>query len=325
MTGLPADLPLTDTSEGRSFPAIGVAELPGGRVLGPHHAVITGHGDLVQEVSWYFGTQRPREHPLFLNPFPAPPVAVDGRLGVLAARGDANYYHYLLDVVVRLGVLEESPDIPAPERWYASVSGPPFQRELLELAGVPSDSVVDAVEHPHVSAGVLVVPSVPAMREVDPPWAVDWLRDRLLPRVDGSGPRRRIYVTRTHAGNSRVVVNDEEVTALLESRGFVSVDPGSLSVAEQIRTFATAEVVVGAHGAALANLVFVRPGTAIVELFPAGCLLADFSRLVSGIPDLRYRYLSAPARTPRRGRAAALVRDIEVDVPALVRVLDEVC
>ena len=323
MEGLPAGLPLTDTSKGQSFPAIGVAELPGGRVLGPHRAVVTGQGDLVQEVSWYFGTRRPREHPLYLNPFPPPPRHIDGPLGVLAARGDLNYYHYLMDVIIRLGVLEQTPATPTPERWYAAVSGPAFQRELLELAGISTDTVVDAVEHPHVSADLLVVPAVPAMREVNPPWAVDWLRDRLLPRVELTGPHQRIYVTRTHAGNSRVVVNDDAVTALLDSRGFVSVDPGALSVPEQIRAFATAEVIVGAHGAALANLVFANPGAAIVELFPAGCLLADFSRLVSGIPDLRYRYLSAPGRPPRRGRASALVRDIEVDVPALAQLLDE--
>lgn len=320
--GWPPGLPLTDTSSGEDFPEVGVAELPGGRVLGPHHAVVTGRGDLVHEVSWYFSTTRPREHPLFWDPSPAPPLEVDGRLGVLASRGDANYYHYLLDVVVRLGVLEQAAVAP-PERWYASVGGPRFQRELLTLAGIRPEAVLDAVAHPHVRAGTLVVPAVPAMREVDPPWAVDWLRGRLLPRVDTSGSRQRVYVTRNESANARVVVNDEEVRALLVGRGFEAVDPGELSVAEQVRTFATAEVVVGAHGAALANLVFLPPGAAVVELFPRGCLLADFARLVSGLPDVRHRYLSSPGRTPRRGRAAALVRDIEVDVPALARLLDE--
>jgi capsular polysaccharide biosynthesis protein len=247
---------------------------------------------------------------------------VDGRLGVLAARGDANYYHYLLDVVVRLGVLEQTSVAP-PERWYAAVGGPRFQRELLELAGIGPDAVVDAVAHPHVRADTLVVPAVPAMREVDPPWAVDWLRDRLLPQVDTGGPRQRIYVTRNESAHARTVVNDAEVTALLAERGFVTVDPGELSVADQVRTFATAEVVVAAHGAALANLVFLSPGASVVELFPRGCLLADFARLVSGLPDVRHRFLSSPGPTPRRGRAAALVRDIEVDVAGLSRLLDE--
>ena len=323
MQGEPADMPLTDPSDGQSFAAIGVAELPGGRVLGPHHAVITGTGDLVQGVSWYFGTTRPREHPVFLNPFPPAPLQVDGRLGVLAARGDGNYYHYLMDVIGKLGVLEQTPSIPEPERWYASVSGPPFQKQLLELAGIPVDAVVDAVDHPHVSADVLVVPAPPAMSETNPPWAVQWLRDRLLPRVDLSGPRQRIYVTRGASANNRTVLNDDDVTGLLESRGFVLVDPGTMTVAEQIRVFATADIIVATHGAALANLVFASPGATLIELFPQGCLLPDYWRLASGIPGLGYRYLTAHGKPPRRGRAAAIVRDIQVDVPALERMLDE--
>ena len=322
MLGVPADAPLTDPSDGEAIAAIGVAELPGGRVLGPHHAVISGAGDLVQEVSWYFGTRRPREHPVFNNPVPGPPLAVDGRLGLLASRGDTNYYHYLMDVVTRLGVLEQVPDIAPPQQWYASVTGPPFQRQLLELAGLDLGTVVDATEHPHVRAEVLVVPQPPAMSELNPPWAVQWLRERLLPAVDLSGPRQRIYVTRGASANNRRVLNEDEVTAALESRGFVLVDPGEMTVADQIRTFANADVIVATHGAALANLTFARPGATVVELFPEGCLLPDYWRLASGIPGLRYRYLTARARAPRRGRAGTIVRDIRVDVAALQRLLD---
>ena len=243
---------------------------------------------------------------------------------MLAARGDGNYYHFLMDVIVKLGVLEQTPSIPMPERWYASVSGPPFQREALELAGIPADSIVDAVEHPHVQADVLVVPAPPAMSEVNPPWAVQWLRDRLLPQVDLSGPRQRIYVTRGPSANNRTVLNDGEVTALLESRGFVLIDPGTMTVAEQIRAFANAEVIVATHGAALANLTFASPGATVIELFPAGCLLPDYWRLVSGIPGVNYRYLTAHGRRPGAAGRPIIVRDIVVDVPALRRLLDEI-
>jgi capsular polysaccharide biosynthesis protein len=54
---------------------------------------------------------------------------------------------------------------------------------------------------------------------------------------------------------------------MLSERGFDSVDCGKMSVQEQAEVFGSAEVVVGAHGAALTNLVFCRPGTRVVELF----------------------------------------------------------
>jgi capsular polysaccharide biosynthesis protein len=58
-----------------------------------------------------------------------------------------------------------------------------------------------------------------------------------------------------------------EIWAQLQNRGFESVKCEKLSVQEQAEVFSSAEVVVGAHGAALTNLVFCRPGTRVVELF----------------------------------------------------------
>jgi hypothetical protein len=320
--GRPAQMPLTDTGDGETVGRVAVAELPGGRVLGPHRAVVSGTGELVNEVSWYFGTRRPRQHPLFLNPFPPPPLHVAGRLGVLTNRGDGNYYHFLMDCLTKIGVLEQAPQIAAPERWYVPVATR-FHRELLDLFGIGEDQRVDAAAHPHVQADCLVVPGPPAMTEKNPPWAVAFLRERLLPHVDTSGPRRRIYVTRGPSANNRSIVNEAQLLELLLARGFEPVDPGEMSVVDQIRAFATASVVVAPHGAALTNLMFAGPGSAVIELFPTGCLLPDYWRLASGVPGLTYRYVSALPGPRRQTRSTTIVRDIDVDLGGVMATLDE--
>jgi hypothetical protein len=320
-TGLPPDLPVTDPGDSINVPRVAAAELPNGRVLGPHRAIITGQGDLLQELSKYFGTRRPLEHPLFLNPFPPPPLEVTGRLGVLASRGDGNYYHFLHDVLPRLAVLEAT-SIAAPDRWYVPATAR-FQRELLDLMGVTEDRRIDADQHPHVRAECLVVPGVPAMTEKNAPWVGAFLRERLLDPSLADRPRKRVYVTRGPSANNRSVVNDDEVSGLLARRGFVTVDPGTQSVREQIETFATASVIVATHGAALANLVFASFGTTVIELFPAGCLLPDYWRMACGVPGMTYRYLSATGGPALPTRAQTIVRDIQVDIPALRQLLDE--
>jgi capsular polysaccharide biosynthesis protein len=322
MTGIPAGLPLSDDYDGDHFDRLAVAELPNGRVLGPHRAVVSGDGRLVHDVSWYFGTTRPLEHPLFLNPRPAPPLEVGGRLAVLASRGDANYYHFLFDVISRIGVLEQADGVAAPDRWYAPAATT-FQRELLAMVGIDGERLVDAARHPHVRAEVLVVPTQPDMKEKNPPWVVQFLRERLLSQVEVGDPKQLLYVTRGAAANNRAVVDEDRLVGHLAERGFTPVDPGSLSVREQIRTFAEAAVIVAPHGAALANLAFASPGAAVVELFPAGCLLPDYWRLADGVPGLRYRYLSAGRRSSRPTRATTIIRDITVDLPALDRLLGE--
>lgn len=324
ITGRPAGMPLTDTGDGETVGRVAVAELPGGRVLGPHRAVITGKGALVYEVSWYFGTKRAREHPVFLNPFPPAPARINGRLGVLAQRGDGNYYHFLMDVLTKVGVLEQAPAIEAPDVWYVPARER-FQRELLEMFGIGVDQRIDASEQPHVQADCLVVPGPPAMTEKNPPWAVEFLRGRLLPHVDTSGPRRNVYVTRGPSANNRSIVNEAALLDVLAAYDFEHVDPGRLSVADQIRTFATANVILAPHGAALANIIFAAPGSTLVELFPAGCLLPDYWRLASSVPGMGYRYVSAFGGPRRPTRAGTIVRDIEVDVAAVAATLEELC
>ena len=321
--GLPNGLSALEPTDDGPVDRVAVAELPGGRVLGPHRAVITGSDELVWEISRYFGTTMPRQHPVFLNPFPGAPLEVPGRLGVLASRGDSNYYHFLNDALPRIGILEQAAGIQPVDKWYVPAAMP-FQRELLERIGLTTDRIVDASTHPHVRAETLVVPAPPAMTEKNPPWVSAFLRERLMTSPGQPPGGHSIYVTRGATGNNRDVLNEADVVSTLTARGFDVIDPGQMTVAEQIDAFAGAPVIVSAHGAALANLVFAAGGTSVIEIFPAGCVLPDYWRMAAGIPGMRYRFLSDWPTSTRLNRQSAIVRDIVVDVAALELLLDEV-
>jgi capsular polysaccharide biosynthesis protein len=322
--GIPAGNPVFAATDGKLIPRVAVAELPGGRVLGDKRAIITGNGDLLQEQSWYFGTSRPREHPLFLHPFPEPPFEFDGRLGVLASRGDGNYYHFLVDVLARIGVLEQTPQIAPPDRWYVP-AGAAFQRELLAMFGLGADQLIDSNEHPHVRARTLVVPGLPATDVLNPPWVTDFLRGRLVKPAHLGNVGPPIYVTRGSGANNRRVVNESGVLELLTARGFRALDPATLSVAEQIAAFAAAPVIVSPHGAALANVIFASPGSALIEFLPGAEVLPDcYWTLAHSVPGVEYRYLISAGRSSRATLASALVEDIVVDLSALERLLDDV-
>jgi capsular polysaccharide biosynthesis protein len=174
-----------------------------------------------------------------------------------------------------------------------------------------------------VRAETLVVPAPPAMSEKNPPWVTGWLRDPLLPLVEVRPMTRRLYVTRGPSANNRTVVNEEQVLALLRSHGFEAVDPGQLSVVEQIEAFAAASVIVAPHGAALANIAFCSAGATVVELFPRGSLLPDFWRMACAVPGLRYRYVSAFGGPRKQTRQHAIVRDIDVDLDALEQMISD--
>lgn len=80
--------------------------------------------------------------------------------------------------------------------------------------------------------------------------------------------RRKIYVARFDAKNARHLVNEEMLAERLRIQGFDIITPGQLSYEEQVEVFSQADVVVGAHGAGLTNIVFCEPGALVVEIFP---------------------------------------------------------
>jgi capsular polysaccharide biosynthesis protein len=321
--GWPANMAPLEPATDTEIPRLAVTELPGGRVLGRSRALITGRGDLVWELSHYFGTTHPRQHPVFTNPFPGQPRDVEGRLGLLASRGDVNYYHFLIDVVPRLGVLEQTPDIEMPERWYAPAQTS-FQRQILDMLGITEDVRINADDVPHVRAECLVVPSIPSVvHEKNPPWVVEYLRRRLMKDIAPPTERRPLYITRSAGSNNRAVVDEPRLIGFLKDRGFDVIDPSELTVADQIRSFAAASVIVSPHGAALANLVFATPGATVIELFPPSSVLPDYWRLASSA-GVTYRYMSTWSRQGRHNRGKTIVTDIEVDLSALGTMLDEV-
>jgi capsular polysaccharide biosynthesis protein len=183
--------------------------------------------------------------------------------------------------------------------------------------------VVDSAAVPHVRAECLVVPGVASTIERNPPWVARLLRERLCPPGLQRVPGRHLYLTRGEARNNRRVVNEAEVLALLAPLGFEAVDAGALSVAEQIRTFAETDVIVAPHGAALANLVFCSPGSAVLEIFPSQSMVADYWKMTCGVEGLEYRYMTGTGPAVGTTRGEFVVADITVDLPLLAAMVDD--
>ncbi len=304
-----------------------VLELADGRLVGRHVAVVSRDGVLDGETSHYFGVEDWRQHPVFWQVRPPAPEIVDGTVAALSARatGD-NYYHFIIDALPRLGMLEEAHPGLRPDVWVVD-RRTRYQRELLALAGFdPAElggRVVEPDRHLALQAKRLLVPSLPNAGTLVTPATTRWLQDRLPARAVAGRPER-LYVTRGTAPNTRRVVQDAEIRSRLERRGFVAIDPGSLSVQEQIDHFAAARVVVAPHGAALTNLTFCRPGVRVLELFSSSYLNGGFWSITSNIADSRYRFLVSEGRRPHRPGRIPLhfMDDIDVTADQVEHALD---
>ena len=73
-----------------------------------------------------------------------------------------------------------------------------------------------------------------------------------------------LYIKRN--SGYRRLLNEPEIESLLTGKDCDIVDPGELSIEEQIRIFSHAETIVGPSGAAMANMLWCRPGTRVIIL-----------------------------------------------------------
>jgi capsular polysaccharide biosynthesis protein len=291
-------------------------ELTDGVVVGNYAAHITRGGVLDFETSPYFGIDGWQEHPLFLRPRLPRAQQVAGTLLSLATRGSwGNYYHWVMDTLPRWGVLRESVPDARPDVLFVNTLLP-YHREYLALLGLDGTPHVEATKHSAVRAERLLVPCIPNPHTIGPAWTTEWLRETFKPQSVADKPKR-IYVTRGGRAHTRRVTNEAEVLASLP-RDFVVVDPGRLSVREQIDQFAAAEVIVAPHGAALTNLNFCSPGVRILELFAPQYLNPGYWGIASNVPEARYRYLVGRGDDPGRG---SLMNDVMADITVDLRQL----
>jgi capsular polysaccharide biosynthesis protein len=253
-----------------------------------------------------------------------PPLAIEGTVAFLAKNYCYNYYHWMFEFLPQIELLARSGiDIGSIDKFAVNHCCFPFQRETLSLLGIPLEKILETDNNNnHIQARQLLASSV--IRE-STKWACDFLRRELLKdSLMGLEKKQRILISRKER---RRVINEDELVAVLSEFGFKSIAPESLSVAEQISLFANAEVVIGAHGAALTNTVFCSPGTKVIEIFAPDYVNPCYRKLSSQV-GLEYwefigeRVLVDSDSQQQRGEKIHYVfEDILVNIAALLNMM----
>ena len=309
------------TMRSYDVPPTFTADIAGGTVVGDYGAVITADGTFDFETSPYFAITDWREHPLFLRRLLPKAEHFDGSLLTLATRGGSNsYYHFLLDVLPRWGIFAETMPGREPDALFVPRSTR-YHRELLALSGLDRFEIAETTKHSAIRADHLLVPSQSNPMEVAPRAMVEWVR-RTFPAADTSDKPSRIFVTRAGGRNTRRLIEEPELWPLLEERGFTRIDPGTMSVRDQIDHFAAADVIVGIHGAALTNLVFAKPGVTVLELFTSTYVKHCFWAITDSIEGASYRYLIGGEPRPT-GELTGIQADISIPPATVIAAVDE--
>lgn len=203
------------------------------------------------------------------------PVPLAGRtLYLVTPEATNNFHHWLIDLLPRLGLVRRAGyDLAAFDHVMLNFTGLPYQMATLAHFGLTADRLLPASAAVSVRAEQLVVPSLKASNQTLPAADVAWLRRSFLGEPQPVRERRRIFLSRADASFRRLR-NESGLLPRLREHGFEIISPGSLSVPEQARLFAGAEIIAGPAGAAFANLVFAPVGARVLEISPPQWLAA---------------------------------------------------
>ena len=284
-------------------------------------------GDLSRDYPWFLpgcSYQERAEHSIFERDI-APVEKITGRVALLSGLAGHVYYHWMFDILPRLELIKRSEINFNDIDWFVvnSVSKP-YQQETLKLLGVPSEKIIESDRHSHIQATELIVSSFPGYLDWVPEGTVKFLRQTFLPQIDlVSNQADKIYISREKAKNRRLV-NETEVSQLLNKFGFTTVFLEEMSFLEQVAIFANAKVIVAPHGSGLTNLAFCSPNAKVVELFSPNYIRTDYW-MISQQLMLQHYYLVGQnfgcASLRHLMYQNALTEDILVDVNALELIL----
>lgn len=265
------------------FPDSGIIELKKGRIIGDGW-VFSQDNYLLPQHSWYGLNIDEVRIPRFLH---KANYLKGVYLSLASNWSGKNYAHFLLDSVSRLHLFEEAKlSLNDVDHIYCPTPNTPNALKILEKLGIPLSKCIltPYSQNSGIQAEVVLAASFPGLRRNYPEWVTNFL-SRIV-KKPLNNPSRRLYITR--GNNSRKIINEQNLLSILHKYGFENYDPSKQT--NQPMDFANASIVVGAHGAGLANLAFCQSGISVLELMPSDHVFPYYFSL-SQAAKLKYGFL----------------------------------
>lgn len=201
---------------------------------------------------------------------------VSERVAVLGQLAYFQYYHWISEVLCRLAMLEMN-NITYDKLYIPQNCS--FMKETLELWGIKKEQIIEPFGATYcIQADELIVPSLVSNVDFGLKWfscyprkdLMEYVRDKLLKGALLKNTSyqfcNKVFISRKDAPRKKII-NEDDFFVLLQKQGFEGYELSKMSVTDQILLFYNAEIIVGAQGTSLANCIFCKPKTQIIELF----------------------------------------------------------
>jgi capsular polysaccharide biosynthesis protein len=214
-----------------------------------------------------------------------------GRYISLIVPWATNHAHWLMDILPKLAAIRFHLE---GRLLLVHPNTPDYQMDGYELLGIPRESILRAPQHSFAVEDLRVIRS--ATHPGKPhPILLSRLRERFETHAETPSPASnsgRFYISRHEA--TRDFLNAAEVQAELNSHGFTPVAPELLTFLEQVRLFAGAQVLIGAHGAGTMNILLAPKRCHLVEIFNPRVWDSAAARVAGSLGNPHWHLFSEP-------------------------------
>jgi len=237
----------------------------------------------------------------------APSASTGAIANALFMKGSPNYYHFLafnLPTLIFLKVL-------AAKGRVTLVTAQGFPKSATTLMDTLLPSMADncPVEVRRIDDGTYDLADV--IVPIKPPTAIVVALNRglvmpfVMAQAGVTDPLRelgpvKLFVRREQAVNGRNLSNQPEVEAWFVARGYTSVNPGSLTMAEQVLLFSRATHIAGVEGAAFANILFAVNAVHMVMISSPAVRDEKFFSSLAKHSNVTFERLFGDAASPKR-------------------------
>ena len=190
-----------------------------------------------------------------------------GMFALALKRGAKNYGHWLAEML--------------PMAYYSNYLSPSsidyfivpdayggmksVIEQSMSLIGVKPERLFPHSGKPLLTSKLTVINGLTAHGVYMSPLVIDILRV-LASQVKGRG-HEKILVSRKSASGRRLI-DEQRFEDLAKAKGYVVLDPGSMTLHDQISAFKSAKSILGVAGAGMTNMAFSSSGAKAFLLYP---------------------------------------------------------
>lgn len=234
-----------------------------------------------------------------------------------------NYGHWILDILPKLCLAEKYKDLNDFDAIYLPNIKKKFQIDSLSYFRINPKKFIDGSVIRHIYAEKLTIPQHPywkinktqldTVANIDPD-IINLLKQKFT-SIKNESKAKRLFIDRSDSNFfHNQIINYKDVSKILKDNHFKKIKLTELTFIEQISYFKNAEIIVGAHGAGLTNIIFCNPGTKVIE-FSNTNYITDIFKNICKINNCNYYKMYSAVKAPTAGIAP----DIQVSTSDLIK------